>query len=333
MITLKDLAQKLNVSVSTISKALHDNPEISTETITRVKELAKLYNYQPNKIAQSLKANKTKTIGVIIPSILNRFFAQVLFGIEKEARAKGYNIITCMSNEVLNKEKECIQLLSNGSVDGFLVAVAEETQKKKDFTHFEAAQFAKIPIVMFDRVIDNFICDKVIINDFEASKNATLKLLENGKKNIAFISSIDDLNVGKLRKQGYIDAIKGNPDVKYDPITLTLNSGQEVQSQIEVFLKNNKHIDGVISADNVSGTILISVANKLGYNIPNSLSVIGFADDQISNLSVPKLAIINQNAEQIGESAFSLMLNRLNDKASPFVTKEVAITFSKQESF
>ena len=333
MITLKDLAKKLNVSVSTISKALHDNPEISKETITRVKELAKLYNYQPNKIAQSLKANKTKTIGVIIPSILNRFFAQVLFGIEKEARVNGYNIITCMSNEVLNKEKECIQLLSNGSVDGFLVAVAEETQKKKDFAHFEAAQFAKIPIVMFDRVIDDFICDKVIINDFEASKSATLNLLENGKQNIAFISSIDDLNVGKLRKQGYIDAIKGNPVVKYDPITLTLNSNQEAQSQIAIFLKNNKHIDGVISADNVSGTILISIANKLGYSIPKELSVIGFADEQISNLSVPKLAIINQNAEQIGENAFSLMLNRLNDKTRPFVTKEVGITFSKQESF
>jgi len=333
MITLKDLALKLNVSVSTISKALHDNPEISQETITRVKELAKLYNYQPNKIAQSLKANKTKTIGVIIPSILNRFFAKVLFGIEKEARTKGYNIITCMSNEFLDKEKECIQLLSNGSVDGFLIAVAEETQKEKDFTHFEAAQFAKIPIVMFDRVIDDFICDKVIINDFEASKNVTLELLKNGKQNIAFISSIDDLNVGKLRRQGYIDAIKENSKVEYDPITCILNPNQEIQSQIELFLKNNKHVDGVISADNVSGTILISVANNLGYSIPKQLSVIGFADEQISDLSVPKLAIINQNAEQIGKSAFNLMLNRLNDKGSPFVTKEVAITFSQQESF
>ena len=331
MITLKDLAKKLNVSVSTISKSLHDNPEISNETITRVKELAKLYNYQPNKIAQSLKANESKTIGVIIPSLLNRFFAKALVGIENEARTKGYNIITCMSNELLSKEKECMQLLSSGSVDGFLIAVAEETQKEKDFTHFEGAQFAKIPIVMFDRVIDDFICDKVIINDFDAAKNATLELLKSGKKNIAFISSIDDLNVGRLRRDGYIKAIKD----EYEPITLILNVNEDIQSQIAAFLKNNKHVDAVISADNISGTILISVASNLGYAIPKELSVIGFADEQISNLSVPKLAIINQHAEHIGKKAFNLMLNRLKNKTNsiPFVTEEIAISFLKQESF
>ncbi|MDO6596552.1 LacI family DNA-binding transcriptional regulator [Oceanihabitans sp. 2_MG-2023] len=329
MITLKDLAEKLNVSVSTVSKALHDNPEISADTIKRVKEVAKLYNYQPNKIAQSLKANQTKTFGVIIPSLLNRFFAKVLFGIEKEAREKGYNIITCMSNEKLDKEKECIQLLSNGSVDGFIIAVSEETQKTKDYSHFKATQLAKIPIVMFDRVIDEFNCDKVIIDDFEEAKKLTLKLLKQGKKNIAFISTINDLNVGNLRREGYENAMKENINL------LFIDTNKDIQQQIKTFLVNNKHVDAIIAADNISGTIVISVANHLGYKIPKELSIIGFADEQISNLSVPKLSYLNQNAQQMGKRAIHLMINRLKDKTitKEFITEKIITTFAKQESF
>jgi len=329
MITLKDLAEKLNVSISTVSKALHDNPEISIETIKRVKEVAALYNYQPNKIAQSLKANASKTIGVIIPSLLNRFFAKALNGIEKEAREKGYHIITCTSNEQLEKEKECLQLLSNGSVDGFIIAVSEETQKVKDYSHFTATQLSKIPIVMFDRVIADFTCDKVIIDDFEESKNLTLKLLDHGKKSIAFISSINDLNVGNSRLEGYKSVMKENTN------TLFIDTKKDIQKQIKTFLLNNKNVDAAIAADNVSGTILISVANHLGYKIPKELSVIGFADEQISNLSVPKLSYLNQNAHQIGKRAMQLLFNRLEDKSNttPFITEKITTTFAKQESF
>ena len=124
MVTLKQLAKELNVSISTVSKALNNSEEIGEDTVRRVKELAKLYNYRPNKVALSLKNNKTRTIGVIIPNILNRFLAKVLFGIESEATKQGYNIITCISNESLEKEKESLQLLANGSVDGFILSVA-----------------------------------------------------------------------------------------------------------------------------------------------------------------------------------------------------------------
>ena len=125
MITLKKLAEQLNVSVSTVSKALNDSSEISEETIKRVKELAKHYNYKPNKVAVSLKSSSTKTIGIVLPNILNRFFAKVLFGIEKEANRLGYQIITCISNESFDKERDAIELLANGSVDGFIIAISE----------------------------------------------------------------------------------------------------------------------------------------------------------------------------------------------------------------
>ena len=137
MVTLKQLAKELNVSISTVSKALNNSEEIGEETVRRVKELAELYNYKPNKVALSLKNNKTKTIGVIIPNILNRILAKVLFGIETEAAKHGYNIITCISNESLEKEKQSLQLLANGSVDGFILSVAEETQVNNEIEHFK----------------------------------------------------------------------------------------------------------------------------------------------------------------------------------------------------
>ena len=154
MVTLKQLAKELNVSISTVSKALNNSAEIGEETIRRVKELAELYNYKPNKVALSLKQNKTKTIGVIIPDILEHFLAKVLFGIEREANLHGYNIITCISNDSLEKEKESLQLLANGSVDGFILSVAEETQLKNEINHFEHADYEPL-ILKMDRNKDS----------------------------------------------------------------------------------------------------------------------------------------------------------------------------------
>ena len=191
MVTLKQLSKELNVSISTVSKALNDSHEIGKDTIKRVKELANYYNYKPNKIAVNLKSGKTKTIGVIIPSILNNFFAQVLFGIEKVAAKEGFDIITCISNESFKKEVSNVQVLSNGSIDGFIVAIAEQTQIKKDFKHFNQAIQQGTPIVMFDRVTDAINCDKVVVDDFEAAYQATKHLIDLKCKNLAIVSTID----------------------------------------------------------------------------------------------------------------------------------------------
>ena len=324
MVTLKQLAKELNVSISTVSKALNNSEEISKHTIKRVKELAKYYKYKPNKAALSLKSSTTKTIGVIIPNILNRFFAKVLVGIEKEASRQGYNIITCMSNETLIKEKGSLQLLANGSVDGFILSVAEETQINNTIEHFNNIINQGLPIVMFDRVANNVKCDKVIIDDFDATYKATHSLIEQGRKTIAFISDIDDLSVGKLRQGGYEKAFK-DFGYKKKPLVLKINNDKDPQQQIKSFLENNKNIDGVIAADNTSGIMVINLASSLGYNLPKDMSVIGFGDDIISNLSVPKLSTINQHAETIGKNAVHLLLKRLENKHTNYepITKVI----------
>lgn len=332
MVTLKQLAKELNVSISTVSKALNNSEEIGEETIKRVKELAELYNYKPNKVALSLKQNKTKTIGVIIPDILNHFLAKVLFGIEREATKYGYNIITCISNESFEQEKESLRLLANGSVDGFILSLAEETQVKNEIEHLKKTIGQGLPIVMFDRVAHDVLCDKVIVDDFDATYSATKSLLLEKRKNIVFISTLDGLSVGKLRERGYKKAILENN--AYEPLVLKIKKKDDQQKKIMTFFKKNTSIDGVIAADSASGIIAINTAVKLGLKIPKDMSVIGFASKSDSCHTIPKLTSIRQHAKEIGASAAQLLINRLQNKSEEIdvKTKIVKTTLVKNKS-
>ncbi|QFZ54757.1 LacI family transcriptional regulator [Oceanihabitans sp. IOP_32] len=312
MVTLKQLAKELNVSISTVSKALNNSEEIGKETIKRVKELAELYNYKPNKVALSLKQNRTNTIGVIIPDILNYFLAKVLYGIEREASKHGYNIMTCISNESLEKEKESLQILANGSVDGFILCVSEETQIKNEIKHFENIIKQGLPIVMFDRVAHDVFCDKVIVDDFDATYRATQKLLKENRKHIAFISTISDLSVGKLREQGYNKAILEHPANK--KITLKIQKEDNAHEKIEAFLQAHKNIDAVIAADSTSGITSINIAKSFGLNVPKDISVIGFSSQTFAKLSLPKLTTIRQHAKEIGANAAQMLIERLQSQ-------------------
>ena len=312
MVTLKQLAEKLNVSVSTVSKALHESEEISKETIERVKTLAKQLNYQPNKVAISLKSNKTKTLGVIIPNILNHFFAKVLFGIEDEATKKGYDIIICMSNESYTKELQSLEVLGNGSVDGFIISIAEETQIKNQSQHFESILQQNIPIVMFDRVADNVNCDKVIIDDFGAAYEATNHLLNEGRKNIVLLSDIEELSVGKLRVNGYLKALEDAEQYKNKPILVHIGNEDHVEDSIDALFHQNPDVDGILSIDNTTAVVALHKALKKGYDVPGNLSIIGFSDDNVLSFTDPKLSTISQHAIDIGRASVDLLLERIN---------------------
>ncbi len=332
MVTLKQLAKELNVSISTVSKALNNSDEIGEDTRKRVKELARLYNYKPNKVALSLKQNKTKTIGVIIPDILNHFLSKVLFGIEREANKHGYNIITCISNESLEKEKESLELLANGSVDGFILSIAEETQSKNEINHFKDTINQGLPIVMFDRVAHDVKCDKVIVDDFESTYRATKNLIAEGRKNIVFISNIDTISVGKLRERGYNKSIL---EEGLTPKLLILKKNDDPQQKIKQLYKKNKTIDGVIAADSASGVIAINMARNFKRKVPKDISVIGFSSKSVSNHSVPKLTVIRQHAKKIGAKAAELLIDRLktpHKSIEDYSTKIVKTTLVKSKS-
>jgi len=330
MTTLKELAKLLNISVSTVSKALNNSHEISEKTRIRVKELAVKLNYKPNRIAQQLKTNKTKTIGVILPTVTNPFFAEVLHGIEMAATNNDYDIIVCLSNETMHKEERSLELLSNGSVDGFIIAVARESQVKKQRQHIQTVLDGEIPVLMFDRVVNEIDCDKVIVDDFQSVFEATQYLIEKeNRKNILLVSNIEELSVGKLRTKGYSKALQ---DHNLKPNILKLDNAVDVEESIYNFLAKNNEIDAIISIDHVTGIVAINMAKKLGKEVPKDLSVVGFGYEHTQLLSSPKISIIHQKAHKIGEMSVKLLVDNMKDEGHKFQTIVVPSELKLSES-
>lgn len=332
--TLKQIAKELNVSVSTVSKALNDSPEISEQTKTRIKEYAKLKNYKPNIIGLNLKNRKTKTIGVIIPDILNSFFAKVFSGIEKIADQKGYNVIMCISNESLEKEKNTMDMLSNGTIDGFILSISEEAQKMQEYNHFKDIINEGTPIVMFDRIADEVVCDKVIVDDFDSALNATQHLINTGCKNIALFSSIDNLSIGKLRVEGYLQALKNNNIAINQNLIVRTDSEDDVKEKIDNVFDHNK-IDGVFALDENDSVAALRIGLKKGYKIPQELSIIGFADGILASRRLsPSLSTLSQYGVEIGEEAANILINRLESKEEnlPYETVIIKTQLRERES-
>jgi LacI family transcriptional regulator len=332
--TLKQIAKELNVSVSTVSKALNDSPEISDQTKVKIKEYAKLKNYKPNVIGLNLKNRKTKTIGVIIPNILNSFFAKVFSGIEKVADENGYNVITCISNESIVKEINTLEMLSNGTIDGFILSVSEEAQKLQDYSHFKEIINDGTPIVMFDRIAEEVECDKVIVDDYNSALHSTQRLIDLGCKNIALLSSVDNLSVGKLRADGYLQALKVNNISVNENIILRTDSEDDLKSKIEAIFDNNT-IDGVFALDENDSVAALKIGLKKGYKIPEELSIIGFADGILASRRLtPSLTTISQHGVEIGEVAAKLLIDRLESKEEnlPYETVVIKTKLKERES-
>lgn len=312
-LTLKQIARELDVSVSTVSKALRDSIEISEDTRHKIKAFAKLYNYKPNNIALSLKNRKTKTIGVIIPEIIHHFFTTVISGIEQVANEKGYHVIICMSNNSFYKEVINMELLANGSTDGFIISVAKETQQKRDYHHLQEVIDQGMPLVMFDRVIDEINCDKVVIDDVIGAKKAVQHLIDKQCKNVALISTVDYVSVGKLRTQGYLEALKENRiEIQEDHI-LKIEDFNNSEKEIKDFLQGKK-VDGVFAVNEHFAIYAIKAFTDQGLKVPDDVSVVGFTNGELSKLFIPSLTTVSQHGAEIGAKAAKLLIKKLESE-------------------
>lgn len=317
-ITLKQIAKELDVAISTVSKALSNSKEISEDTTQKIQAFAKLYNYRPNNIALSLKNRKTKTIGILIPEIVHHFFSTVIRGIELVANNRGYNVIVGLSNESFTKEIINMEMLANGSIDGFILSISKETLLKQDYHHFHATINQGIPIVLFDRVVNEVNCDKVIVDDFKGSVNAVKRLISTGCNNIALITTMDYVSVGRLRTQGYLEALQDNNMRADSNLILKIYDELDVdghldvlENEIEQFLRNNNKIDGVFAVNELYAVTAMKVLRNLGLSIPDDVQVIGFTDGVLSKHARPSLTTVSQHGQKMGEEAANLLINRL----------------------
>ena len=312
-VTLKQIAKELDVSISTVSKSLKDSPEISEDTRQKVRAFAKLYNYKPNLIALSLKNRKTKTICVIIPEIIHHFFATVISGVERIANEKGYNVIVCLSDESFDKEVINMEMLANGSIDGFIMSLSKETQLKKDFHHISEVINQGMPVVMFDRVANDILCDKVIIDDNLAAFEAVQFLINKGFKKIALISTVDYVSVGKLRTDGYLKALRSNNIPINEEFILKVEDMDNCSDQIEALLLKNS-FDAIFAVNELFAVTAIKLAKKLSLKVPEDISIIGFTDGMISKFSSPSITTVSQNEIKMGEKAATMLIDRLENE-------------------
>ena len=340
-LTLKKIAHELDVSISTVSKALKDSSEIGEDTKDKIKAFAKLYNYRPNNIALSLKNQKTKTLGIICPEIVHDFFTTVISGIEKVANERGYTVIIGLSNESFEKEVTNMDKLANGSIDGFLLSVSKETQLKKDYHHLIETIDQGMPIVMFDRTVDEIECDKVVVDDAEGAKKAVLKLISENCKNIAIITTEDHVNVGELRTKGYKEALAEMNVPMNEAFILRLDdrfnndeNQPELAAHIQNFLAQNPSIDAIFAVNEKYALTAIKAAQGLSKNIPNDLKVIGFSDGVLSKYATPSLSTVSQHGKELGEMAAVLLIERIESKEMemPYRTEVVATELILRES-
>jgi LacI family transcriptional regulator len=313
-ITLKKIAKEFGVSISTVSKALKDSHEISSEVKERIQAFAKYYHYKPNSLALNLRNQKTKTIGVIIPEIVHHFFTKVITGIEKLANDKGYNVMICLSNESYEKEVLNLEMLANGVVDGIIISVSKETEERDDYRHFNELISNGIPLVMFDRVVNQIDCNKVIADDKGGAFLATEQLIKNGCSKIALLTTPDYVTVGHERKEGYIKALHDNNIPVSQDLIIQINDKVNIEEQLAVVFQGNNVPDGIFAVNEIYAATVMQVARNYGYNVPEDIEVIGFTDGLISEFATPSLTTVAQHGRSMGHKALELLLDEIDSQ-------------------
>ncbi|WP_296380926.1 LacI family DNA-binding transcriptional regulator [Winogradskyella sp.] len=327
--TLSEMSKALNLSISTVSKSLSDSSEISALTKKRVNEFARQCNYIPNNLAASFRKGYTNTIGLVIPNILNPFYAKVLVGIENYLDDKGYRLITSISNESQDKESKSLNKMASGYVDGLIICISKETELKNKYDHINGLIGQGTPIVMFDRICEMIDCDKVIIDDYKAAYDTTEHLISNeGCKNIIMTSLINNLHHGKLRAEGYKNAMKSqNLDVNGK--ILVANTVEGLKEKLSAKLKTDKTIDAIFGVNEQAVLQAMHTTRRLKTEgFKNKITIAGFCNQCQSDYN-PSLIIVNQNAEEIGTQTAKLLLKRIKStEIKGYRTKTVAVNLS-----
>jgi len=325
-VTLKQIAKELDVSISTVSKSLRNSLEIGEETRLKVQAFAKFYHYKPNNIALSLKNRKTKTIGIVIPEIVHHFFSTVINGIEHIANENGYNVIICLSDDSFDKEVLNMEILANGSIDGFIMSLSKETQFKGDFHHITEVINQGMPVVMFDRVTNDILCDKVIINDELAAYEAVQRLIDKGRKKIALVTTVDYVSVGKFRTDGYTKALRDNGLPFDENLIIKIENVENCEITIAQLLEE-KAFDAVFAVNELFAVTIIKMANKRGIKVPEDLAVIAFTDGIISKYSTPTITTVSQNGIEMGSVAAKILIERLETEEEESEGEETEVVY------
>jgi len=312
-ITIYDLANKLNLSPATISRALKDHPAINKKTKKRIADMAEQMGYRSNTFASKLRKNKTNTIGVIIPRLNSHFVASVLGGMEKIANDAGYTIIVSQSMESAAKEIANTRTMFDNRVDGLLVSLAYDTG---DFDHFDKFTKRGIPVIFFDRVYDDESTVRIVIDNYKNAYDITTHLIQQGCRRIMHITGNLKRNVYSERYRGYRKALKDAGIAFQKELLLTgeLNETSGTEAA-ETILAMKKLPDAIFGANDICTASCMHKLIQSGLQVPGDIAMAGFNNDPISRIVEPNLTTVNYPAYQMGELAASTLINHLTGVA------------------
>lgn len=321
--TIKDLARELGVSPSTVSRALRDHPDISQGTKRRVAEAAELHNYHPNQLAQSLQKQRSNTIGVIVPEIRHDFFSTVISGIEEVAYEHGYTIMVCQSNETLAREILNTQALVANRVAGLLIAISSETTS---YEHLSGVLRHGVPLVQFDRVVEELETSKVVVDDYRAAYGAVTHLIESGYRRIGHLAGQDGIALNRRRYEGYRDALRDG-GLRYEKKFHFHGGYRESDGLVGAnrYLALDELPDAILAINDPVAVGIFSRFREVGVRIPDDVALVGFSDTPAAALIDPPLTTVYQPAFEMGQTAVSLLMKQFNSEDDMFVPETVVL--------
>ena len=310
--TIIDIAKRLKLSPSTVSRALNNHPDIKESTRAKVKKIAVELNYRPNSIAQSLKTNRTNTIGVLVPEIKHEFFSSAISGIEEVAYKSGYTIILCQSDEKYEREVINTNVLMHQRVAGVIVSISENT---KFGGHFQELLNAGIPVTFFDRASEDVDADRVIIDDYKSSMEATTYLIKKGYKRIAHFAGRETLEICQKRLKGFTDAMKqaNLPLLEGFLIHGELHESHGYHS-MNALIEKKTVPDAILGVNDLVAMGAFRRIKEVGLRIPEDIAVMGFSNSQLTTMVYPTLTVVDQFPFEMGKNAASMLIEMIEGK-------------------
>lgn len=313
--TIHDIAKKLNISASTVSRALNNNTIINKDTREKIKKVALEMGYRPNIMAANLRTRRTNTIGVIVPLINRHFFSSVISGIEAVAYKEGFAVTISQSNDNFEKEEKIAQTLFLNRVDGLIVSIGMETTS---FDHLQHFSDRGVPLVFFDRIVDEIDAHKISVNDYKGGFKATTHLIEQGAKRIAHIGGPLNLNIYQKRLDGYLEAMK-KAGLPVDVSMLIHNSLTRTDgtNAVKKLFSQKVKPDAIFCANDTTALSAIIFFNEHGIKVPDDVLVVGFSNEPFSEVVTPSISTIRQPGFEMGQKAAQLIIEQIKLKDKP----------------
>jgi DNA-binding LacI/PurR family transcriptional regulator len=308
--TIKDIARQLNISISTVSRAMRNAQDVNSDTKKAVMALSEELNYHPNRLALSLKQKQTHNIGVIVPN-LDYVLSTMVKGIDEVALEAGYTVMVCQSNESFGREMVNTRRLLDSLVDGFIISVSSET---KVFDHFKKIQEKEMPMVVFDRVTPHLQAPSVRIDNMDGGFQATEHLIEQGYKRIAILAGPKNLGISNSRLEGYINALK-KYKIKVDPdLVIHCDFNQDyAYVATQELLSSKKRPDAIFTiSDRMAIGAMLAIKEK-GLKMPQDIGLVGFNNEPFTNLVTPRISSVDQPSFELGKIAAKLFIERVHN--------------------